>query len=327
MPAIGHAFVACCLLLALQATAHGAGFPKLEPATRFTGETATKYGQCQVELSLLDGNYFVLRQIFTSSTRRFVRDLTGTWRQRKEGAVLLLNNRFGLSLPLNVGASHNLYGSVPSLGSGHKIAITLHESRFVKPVFTMMGTVLRTAKGLGISDAATGRFFHLTGSALQNLPRADQLFVDVELAYGLQTCELLKIRSFSLDFPKQQESLPRLAFSSVQGKVFWLTLPNGQKLSCSFEISGDDFGQMEIAGRGLWLAVPLTFRAESLQFSLQKKDAQMLTLLDLAWLRRLLESTQAWAKDGTALLFLGAEGELALLEEADAGDMGQKRRF
>ena len=317
MHVLGRVFAPFCLLLVLVSMAWGAGFPKLVPATCFTGEAATRFGQSRVELSLLDGNYFVLRQIFSSSLRRFVRDLTGTWRQRRDGSVLLLSNRYGLALPLNVGASHNLYGSVPSLGTGHRIAITLRESSFVKPVFTLTGA-LEQASGLyTITDGATGRVFRLTGSALQSLPRDDILFVDLELAYGLDGCEVLKVRSFSRDFPKQQEAQPTLTFSSVQGKVFWLTLPRGQKVTCTFAVTGQDKGQMEIAGKGLWLNVPFSFHAETLRFALRKNDVQMLTQLEETWLRQLLESTQAWTKDGTALLLLGPQGELALLEEAD----------
>ena len=74
---------------------------------------------------------------------------------------------------------------------------------------------------------------------------------------------------------------------------------------------------MEIAGKGLWLNVPFSFHAETLRFALRKNDVQMLTQLEETWLRQLLESTQAWTKDGTALLLLGPQGELALLEEAD----------
>ena len=309
-------FLVCACLFSSLAYA-GVSFPRVSGGTKYAGELVVKHATEQAELTLLDEHYFILRQTFSSGTRRFVRDMTGFWRQRDGGALLTLENRHGLFLKLNVGAKDTLYGILPDVHERSRPFFTLQAVPFAFPTFTLMGTLERTGSGAQFTDSATGKIFRLEGDALTPLPKGESFFADVELSLGEKSSRLVRIRSLSRNFPSRAEKPQDVPFARlVSGRTWWITFPSGLTVSCVFEEVREGEGRLEISGQGLWLSVPYAVAEKALSFTLSRKDARMLTVCEAKELLALLSATKGWMRDGSAIILMGAEGELALLEDA-----------
>ena len=144
----------------------------LQAASLYTGGEHVNGGEQRVELYLLDGNFFVLRQIAAPKGKKAVtRDMTGSWRQVEDGALLQLTNRYGLALSLNIGGSGNLYGDFFPAPDGFPHSLALKKVPFRKPSFSIMGRLDRIAGRATLTDSATGRVFApAEGDALAALP-------------------------------------------------------------------------------------------------------------------------------------------------------------
>ncbi|MBO4369255.1 MAG: hypothetical protein J5803_04050 [Desulfovibrio sp.] len=281
-------------------------------------------------LTLLDGHYFVLRQIFFSGDKVFTRDMTGKWRQRDGGAILFLHNDHGLALSLNVGLD-NLYGIFPSIAQEQAPLMVLPKVAYQDPEFTLMGTLQRDGKRALLKDSATGRIFTVYGEALSSLPTYDESFVDVEIAYAKSSCRILRLSSQSRFFPKESVKAPPLPFSTLVRDTTWLvTFPSGLTVSCVFAEKQEGRGTFEVSGQGLWLSVPYEQHEASLAFTLRRSDLRMLEICQARELALLLQETRSWEQDGSSLLLCGIQGELALLENArfrrNFGSIGSRRR-
>ncbi|MCR4666769.1 MAG: hypothetical protein K5657_05695 [Desulfovibrio sp.] len=291
-------------------------FPRMEAGSAFLGEE-TKNGMGQkVRLTLLDGHFFVLEQIFFSGGKTFTRCMTGKWRQMDSGATLLLRNAHGLSLPLTVGAT-NLYGTFPTMGAERRPLLVLAKTAFSHPTFTAFGTMTREGSLARFEDSATGRVFTLNGEEVLSFPEKAPYFVDAEIAFHADICRLIRVRSRSQYFPSTRKKALDIPFSAiVKNATWWITFPSGLTVSCVFTEKNSGHGVMEVSGRGLYLSVPYTQSEKAISFSLSRKDKKMLSLCEAEELSTLLQSATAWDRDGSSLLLCNADGELAQLENA-----------
>ena len=297
------------------------GHAPLRAASLYAGGEHAGGGEQRVELYLLDGNFFVLRQIAAPRGKKAVtRDMTGFWRQVEEGALLQLTNRHGLALSLNIGGSGNLYGDFFPAPDGFPHSLALKKSPFRKPSFSVMGRLDRIAGRAALTDSATGRVFApAEGEALAALPGKDSLFVDAVILPAKNGCAVQRIRSFSTRFPSQAGSAPTDGdfAARVAGEVWLLpSLPGLPAASCVFSERGKGQGALEVTGPGLRLTADYVLRGPGLTFSVRKEDARMLEACGAEVLPRMLASVRSWSLEGGALTLTSADGQSFLLEKA-----------
>ncbi|MBS6828981.1 MAG: hypothetical protein KH208_03780 [Desulfovibrio sp.] len=264
------------------------GHAPLRAASLYTGGEHAGGGEQRVELYLLDGNFFVLRQIAAPRGKKAVtRDMTGFWRQVDDGFP-------------------------------HSLA--LKKSPFRKPSFSVMGRLDRIAGRAALTDSATGRVFApAEGEALAALPGKDSLFVDAVILPAKNGCAVQRIRSFSTRFPSQAGSAPTDGdfAARVAGEVWLLpSLPGLPAASCVFSERGKGQGALEVTGPGLRLTADYVLRGPGLTFSVRKEDARMLEACGAEVLPRMLASVRSWSLEGGALTLTSADGQSFLLEKA-----------
>ena len=296
-------------------------YAPLSAASFYTGEERTERGERRVELYLLDGNFFVLRQTDTLRGRTATtRDMTGIWRQVEGGALLQLSNRHGLTLRLNIGVRRNLYGDFLSSPNGFPQSLVLKESPFRMPSFSVMGRLDRVAGRATLTDSATGRVFTpAAGEALTALPEENPLFVDAVILPAKNGCAVERIRSFSSRFPSQADTAPtdRDFAASVEGVVWLLPpLPGLPAASCAFRGRGKGRGSLEVTGPGLRLAADYDLRGRSLSVAVSKEDSRMVNACGAEALPRMLASVRSWSLENDALVLTATDGQSFLLEKA-----------
>ena len=293
----------------------------LPAASLYVGGERTEGGERRVELYLLDGNFFVLRQISVPRGGEAVtRDMTGHWRQMEDGSLLRLSNRHGLSLRLNIGGGGNLYGDFFPAPGGSVQSFVLKKSPFRIQSFCLMGRLDRAGGRAALTDSATGRIFTpLAGEALAALPGEDPLFVDVEVLPAKNGLRVQRVRSFSSRFPSQAQAAPSAGdFSAAVSGTVWLlpSLPGLPAASCVFNGDGKGNGALEVTGPGLHLSADYALRGTSLTFSVGEADAGMLRACGAEALARMLASVRSWSLEGGALVLNAADGQSFLLEKA-----------
>ncbi|WP_298032638.1 hypothetical protein [uncultured Desulfovibrio sp.] len=291
------------------------------PATGlYAGGERAGRGERRVELYLLDGNFFVLRQISVPRGGEPVtRDVTGLWRRTGDGALLRLSNRHGLSLRLNVGGGGNLYGDFFPAPGGTAQGLVLKKSPFRPLSFRLMGRLDRAGGRAALTDSATGRVFApLAGEALAALPGEDPLLVDAEILPGKNGTRVRRVWSFSGRFPSWASAAPSAGdFSAAAGGAVWLlpSLPGLPAASCVFSGNAKG-GALEVTGPGLRLSADYTLRGTGLTFSLGDADAGMLRACGAEALARMLASVRSWSLEDGALVLDAADGQSFALERA-----------
>lgn len=315
------------------AVAAFAAHAPLPAASLYAGGERTEGGERRVELYLLDGSFFVLRQISAPRGGEAVtRDMTGHWRQVEDGTLLRLSNRHGLSLRLNIGGGGNLYGDFFPAPGGPVQSFILKRSPFRMPSFCLMGRLDRAKGRAALTDSATGRVFTpLAGEALAALPGGEEpLFVDVEVLPAKNGLRVQRVRSFSGRFPSQAQAAPSAGdFAAAVSGTVWLlpSLPGLPAASCVFSGDGKGNGVLEVTGPGLHLSADYALRGTSLTFSVGKADAEMLRACGAEALARMLTSVRSWSLEGGALVLNAADGQSFLLEKAAPRDPMFSRAF
>ncbi len=297
-----------------------AGRLVLRADSLFVGECRNRSLHHRIELSLLDGQYFVLRQIFTGMGRSFTRDMTGHWRQREGGAVLTLENAYGFYATLAVGID-NLYGSFSSVSRDSSDFATLSPASFRQPVFTLMGTLFSSGKNGrydSLRDGACDRLFSVTGSELARLPKADALFVDAEMAFGPKESRILRIRSHSFTIPPSNFQKKDIPFAEFACGKMWRFPAGSGSASCAFFETEPGRGTFEMTGQSFWLSVKYTRQGEHLAFELGKKEREMLRKAEALDLLAVLEKTTSWGRDAGGLLLFAGSDELVFMEDLDS---------
>ena len=297
--------------------AGGPGFAPLQAGSMYAGGDTTAQGQRRVELYLLDGNYFVLRQIATPKGKEaFVRDMTGHWRQSDGGALLRLSNRHGLALGLNVGGGGNLYGDFFPLPDEKSQSLVLKKSAFRAVTFTIMGSLERGT----LTDSSTGRAFSVSGKAdvLAKVDAEKALFVDAEVTQTEKGLRIERIRSSSTRFPSEAQGAPSAQeFSaSVEGKTWLLPVLPGFPTGACFFNGSKGSGSLEVTGKGLRLVVPYTLRGNDLTVTVSEDDVQKLRAVGAEILVNMLRTVRSWSLESGALVLAAAEGQSFLLEKA-----------
>ncbi len=308
------------LSMCLPVSAAPSGHAALRAHSLYTGGERGEKGERRVELYLLDGNFFVLRQSFSARGKAAVaRDMTGTWRQAEGGSILRLSNRHGLSLRLNIGG-RDLYGDFFPASNGLPQCLVLKETLFSKPSFNVMGRLERAKDQVTLTDSATGRICtHVKDDALAALPGTDPLFVDAMVLPSKNTCTIERIRSFSTRFPSQAETeLTNEDFRAAVEGVVWLlpSLPGLPTSSCTFSGKGKGQGSLEVTGQGLRLEAKYALNGQSLNFIVRKEDAKMLHACGAEALPRILTSVRSWSLETGALVLTASDGQSFLLEKA-----------
>ncbi|MBQ7606616.1 MAG: hypothetical protein IJU76_01345 [Desulfovibrionaceae bacterium] len=305
------------IVLCLIAQEIQAGRLILRSNSLFVGECRDHALSQRIELTLLDGHYFVLRQIFTHAKRNFTRDMTGHWRQREGGSILTLENAYGLYATLTVG-SENLYGSFAAVGGGSANFAALSQAPYKPPLFTIMGTLFSVEKSGTynmLQDGASERLFSVTGDALSHLPKADALFVDAEIAYDPTLSRIVRVRSYSHTIPERNFTKREISFADFAQGRMWQGTVGRTTVRCTFSASEDGLGTLELAGPTFWLSVPYKQEGAQLSFVLGKKERDVLRRAEAEDVLRILERTSGWVRDADGLVLLADKGELLYLED------------
>lgn len=314
------------LLFAVPVPCRGTSFAVLYPDVRYEGRELTESGELQVELQLMNGNFFSLRQVFVPRGGRAVtQNFTGKWRQVEHGALLLLTNLNGLSLRLNVGGSGNLYGEFFCNATTPPASVALKQVAEPLRSFVIMGRLERSGTGdVSLTDSGSGQvFFPVGGKPLNALSEKEHaLFIDAVVSFEGKHMLLEKIRSMSRTVPEGLADSKGISDNFdlagfVEGQTWFLPPQIGvEKATCIFSDMKEGKGSLEVSGPGLHFVVDITEQpGRRLELSIGDRNVRMLRAAGFESILEYFFGEYVWSREGNALALARPDGEYGMLLE------------
>jgi hypothetical protein len=162
LPSVRFLFFLPCLLICLCARgfpALGAGFPALRTPAVYQGTYSGQGSGYRVLLYLGQAQEFVLcEEIPLPNGKVSAWEVTGTWRQIRDGALLHLTNNSHFSRILNVGGRGDLYLDTRLPAAGY-VAVSLRRRAGADPLppdHTVSGILRGAAEDFLLEDADSG---------------------------------------------------------------------------------------------------------------------------------------------------------------------------
>lgn len=303
------------LCAASPALCGAAAFPVLEPPAVYSGGVESEGARYDVTLLLKADHLFVLRErMVRTDGRPWERTLTGAWFQVREGSLLQLTNRNGLTRVLNIGGSGSLYWGVQSPFPQY-MNVTLREGGETFP-FAVMGTLAFEGSAAVLLDSATNKAYPLLPDAqLEHLRgRGDRFFVDADVEESGDSLRLLRLRSATDVIPQLPQDTPERFQRLVSGGQ-WRATFDGRTFTCRFLQEKKEHGRLDMAAADVSVQVSYGLEADCLTFRPDKKTLRMVEAFGFKTLRNALNSVRTWEIHGDLLILRGADGPLCVLEK------------
>ena len=204
----------------------------------------------------------------------------------------------------------------------------------------LMGLLRREPGGVVFVESASGLEFALEGSLPDPLPelppeeaggRPLPRFLELEGRLSGARLILDRVLAVSGVPPSgPEEGPPSLAVAAGEGP-WLLELPGGRRLSASLALSPPAgaaareeppsyAGRLDLAGKDLYLSLPLTTAGRRLRLALSGRDRAMLRALGHEALMEDLLSLRRWAVYGPLLVFHDGDGEPRCILTRRGGD-------
>ncbi len=333
------ALLCLCLTAVVLLSSPVAGAPRFErlrPGQCFAARLDVGDLHYAAVLRLLPRNFFELSESFAyRKNPPLRRGSSGLWFQLRGGALLRLWNRYGLSRPLNVGAAAALYADMPLPGQNGSLSVVFRPAEDDGAPLRLMGALRQSSDGPVFDESASGLAFPLRGPLPEELRgRPLPLFLELDARLSGRDLVMEKVRAVSARLPSGLNDPPQAPATAAAGAPWLLELPDGALLTASFALdaapaSGEGAGpeegaaelagRLDLAGRGLYLSIPLNVSGGRLRLLPSEDDRAMLRSLGEEALLALVDAARGWRLHGDMLaLYDAGDALLATLERRAA---------